>query len=249
VRLSRRRFWQSALILSLLGPRSRGVAADTTEDYVAAWTLIEAGRFGDAARLLEPNPAATTYLQTRVVRAGALYFGAGDFVSSQQCFESALAEPAKTDGTEPDLGGDKPNSFLLLRDATVWRYLAQRRQGQQVEQMADAASVLISPLKKLIAGQLDMDTYVERETSMARAFYDARILNVAEWKGKEDFVRRAVAPLAKGYRCVGNFALAEQATATNQRGAARAFFTAALATDASDLLEYHIAKTELTRLG
>ena len=80
MQMSRRSFWKSVAAMSFLGVRPRGALADNATDYEAGWTLIEYGRFGDAARLMEPHPAATTLLQKRVVRAGALYFGAGDFV-------------------------------------------------------------------------------------------------------------------------------------------------------------------------
>lgn len=247
--LSRRGLGQGVCATAILVTVPQIALADVSDPYESAWDLIEAGDFTTAAQLLEPDPVATTYFQKRVVRAGALYFAAGDFISAQQCFESALAEPAKTEGTKPDTSGDKPNSFLLLRDASVWRYLAQLRQGQAVELATDVASVFISPLKRLVAGLIDVDTYADEETRAARAFYDALILNVAEWKGKEDFVRRAVEPLTKGYRCAGNFALAEQMLARGGKDEARTLFSAALEPAAVNLLEYHIAKAELARLG
>lgn len=248
--ISRRQFWHCALAVSLVGLRPWRAAADEAADiYGSAWDLIEAGRFGDAARLLEPKPAAAQSLRTRVLRAGALYFGAEDFSSAQQCFDAALAERAKTDGAEPDTSGAKPNSFLLLRDADIWRHLAAGRQGRTVDLNADEVSLVLSPSTRLLVGRIDIAAYVEEELKHDRVFYDALILNIAEWKGKEDYIEKAIAPLAKGYRCVGNFALAQQALARGQQAEARALFAAALATNAVDLLEFHIAKAELARLG
>jgi hypothetical protein len=225
-----RRTFGLGLVSALLIVVHRAAAA-SDEDLAR---LILDGRLADALPAADRAVATGGASGALRLMAGALRFANGDFSGAGRLFESG------------ELAGDYlmggPLELDVLRThlrSESWRHLASLRAGQSAPDAHQINAILSS----------DVEVYAETQAALERAFYDGLVLSIASSAGRTQFLDSQAARARLQHRCTAHFIRGELAIAAGKTPEARASLAAATATAQPELLEYHVARAELAKLG
>jgi lipoprotein NlpI len=218
--------------------------------------LAHSGDFAGAAALMQTLVEAQPLDRSRRLILGQLWFGGGDFAAAADEFQRI----EKRGGTKDDfavlnigeaLAVGSPDKAALLagsrfQDSAAWLYLALRRKGDT------QASVPGGPresIRNLLRGEASKAEYVDLQWQIIDALLDGVAKRYGSAAGVTDAVKVAKKNLRAELTCVAEFALGEQALGNGDRDEAAKRFRAALDTKAQRIVELHISRAELARIG
>jgi hypothetical protein len=236
-------------------PISRAFAQDEATGTKVA-DLVHAGDFGGAATLMQTLVEERPLDRSRRLILGQLWFGGGDFAAAADEFQRI----EKRGGTKDDfavldigeaMAVGSPDKAALLagsrfQDSAAWLYLSLRRKG---DTQANLPAGPRESIRNLLRGDTTKAEYIDLQWYIMDALLDGLAKRYGNAAGIADVVKVAKGNLRTELTCVADFALGEQALGNNDRKGAIKRFEAALDTDAERITEFHIAKTELARIG
>jgi hypothetical protein len=251
--ISRRK---SLVLLSAAGAAllaRKAVALVPAKEWREVWPEVQQGDFGTAAeRLLMHVTERPLDHEARVCLA-TMQFADGQFDAAARSLEPEVRLRRSYARTEPT-GTD-------FDAVECWHYLAMLRAGQDVE--IPAAQYQPS-LLSLLGGNITLDEFLEQGVAALEVAYEQaeqamKVIAQAMEQSTDERVAK-VAPLfsfqkpdrqsiMKSLTCPARFMLGEQALGQKDMSAARTHLASSMATSAVSLVEYHIAKAELARLG
>jgi hypothetical protein len=210
---------------------------------------IRNGEFDAAAKLLQPEVDQYPLDRGRRLILGKLRFGNRDFAAAAREFQTI----EQRGGTKDDykvvdleeltgLGFANADTFVQgsrFKDSAAWLYLSGLRQGQD----AELAPGPRESIRSLLRGETSVADYVRIQKHMMVVLLDQFGRDYGSVAGVSDMVATGKKNLEAELTCVARFALAEQAL--GRQNAARDDLSAAVATDADRIIEFHIAKAEL----
>ena len=217
---------------------------------------IRAGEFGAAAALFQSEVDTRPLDRDARLILGKLYFADRNFDAALREFETIERRGGTKDdfrvidvGELVGLGFSASDSFVFgsrFKDSASWLYLADLRLR------GVASGPPLGPtesIRTLLRGESTIEQYVDVQA----AFMDAALIQFGRDYGAADGVKEAVEVGRRNLRseliCIAHFALGEQAQGGQNAAVAVRHYRDAVTANADRIIEYHIAKAELKRLG
>lgn len=245
--ISRRAFIAAIPVLWAVSPLPPALAYLKEVRLRDVWPEIESGNFAAAAARFEQ------YLRERPIdhearaELGLVQFAAGEYADAAANLEREAklqSGYAQNDDLAPKLDW-----------VAACHYLAVRRSGQEAALPTPHAS---PSLLALLGKAITLDQFLGQVETMAQRSHEkaretlALIEKITKQQGVDVPLQMPPydpAAVRVEYTCVARCVLGEQSLCDDDLPTARDHLKAAIQTEAAHLIQYHIAKAELARLG
>lgn len=222
------------------------VCANSENSWInpEVWNKIVDGHFAEAIAAIDLQIAGYRYFKDAGFVRAKLIYGLTQFAAANQEFESLARRRRHS---------SKDNSYLQyapeVDDVRAWVYFSQGRMGRSASLPQSSPQELLS----LLRGDTTRDAYVRTNIDIWQQQIED--MNAKRPAPPDDggsyLVAKFVLPgeSQRNLEFIADFAMAQKALIQRDGRVARALLQRAVASDADNAVEFHIAKKQLSDLA